>query len=290
MDLTKLAFSSGNTGTDADVLKMLGKRAAARFVREGNISLDEAVDEVLRERGDLNPHQVRRVVEHANQTAWKETFAAKGADARFDPADPERILRRMNDQPDTPIHDVTDYLSDVPESPKDDAPLREAFRVKGESAEYPDANPLRDAQDAHNKSAAAVNVISEKERRLSRTFHDMAESTYSLVKQAYLQEGAGLLQMTYAFGQVTDSDEFVEDLMSSCIERMKSEGVKVDEVAEMDKVASAYVVNHEHPLMTQVAALEKVAEAYCQIRRARQRADIQKAKSLKALKDKLRSL
>lgn len=287
MDLTKLAFSSGGSNADGDLLKMLGKRAASRFMSDDDTSLSDAVQEMVSGHGGLNTEQIRRVTEAANQTTWKEMFAEHGKDARFEPADMSNVLDGLSGRPEQAEAPITDYLNDVPEQLGDFSKLEEAFSTKPES-DLPRLDDTTEVRQEHEKAAAALDYIAEGDRVLGRAFADAAEKTYQMVKQAHLAEGAGMLQMARAFSQVTDTDEFAEDMIVGCIHRMKSDGIRISESDEMAKVASLHVINNDHPLLQQVVAFEKIAVAYHQAHTAKLRAATASARNFRALKDKLR--
>lgn len=81
----------------SDDLKSLGKEAALDFLQEG-IPLNDAVVKVAQRYPSISTHQVRRVVEFANQEAFANLFEKQAGDKNvdFDIADPAEVLHIIN--------------------------------------------------------------------------------------------------------------------------------------------------------------------------------------------------
>jgi hypothetical protein len=79
-------------------LETMGKMAANRFMA-GEMSLNDAVIKEAREHSGISTHQVRRVVEFANQEAFARVFEKNAGDKNVDfpIADPGYVLHAMND-------------------------------------------------------------------------------------------------------------------------------------------------------------------------------------------------
>jgi hypothetical protein len=83
---------------NATDLETMGKMAANRFLA-GESSLNDAVIKEAREHPSISTHQVRRVVEFANQEAFARLFEKNAGDKNieFNIADPGVVLHAMND-------------------------------------------------------------------------------------------------------------------------------------------------------------------------------------------------
>lgn len=80
-----------------DELKSLGKEAALDFVGSG-IALNDAVVKVAQRHPSISTHQIRRIVEFANQEAFAHLFEKQAGDKNieFTIADPAEVLHQIN--------------------------------------------------------------------------------------------------------------------------------------------------------------------------------------------------
>src|SRR6185369_3820861 len=81
-------------------LQSLGKRASISYL-SGEGSLNDAIIKLARQYPSISSHQVRRIVEHANQETFAKLFAnnekyASDKNVEFDVADPGAILHEIN--------------------------------------------------------------------------------------------------------------------------------------------------------------------------------------------------
>ena len=111
-------------GVGAEVLEMLGRKAADRFMHEGT-PLNDAIRDLISEHPELGNEHVKRVVEFANNVAFQELFSkSDDKNVHFDVADPGAVIRDLKDG-GSPAHDgkvmdskSKDYMS-PPRSEKD---------------------------------------------------------------------------------------------------------------------------------------------------------------------------
>lgn len=276
-------------GQSSDHLKLLGKRAAGSFMRKEADSLTEAVQRVVAEE-DLNKDQVRRVAEMANQATWREMFHEGGnTDTHFEPADAAAVLGELAVKPDEVLEDSAslDYYNDVPNQVQD-IDWEEAFGVKEGTPEYEALTTGGDETREVQKVASALDLARYGVDRALADLVGVSEEFYQMVKQAHLNDGLGILQVSQAVGQAMQDPAFAKQVMGQAVERMQREGVRIDQSAELQKLASVMVVNTEHPLMQQAAVLEKLAYAY--YRSSEEHGELQKRhrQATRALRDKLR--
>jgi hypothetical protein len=286
----KLANSSLG-GQSSEHLKLLGKRAAGMYLRKEAGSPTEAVRSAV-DGEDLSRDQVRRVAEMANQSLWRTEFHDGGnVDTNFEPANADDVIDSMSAKADVVHEDPhsLDYFSDVPnQNTGDDIDLADAFGVKVDSPEYEQLNPVRDEQARVEKTASAVDLARHGVDVMAGELRDAAESFYQMVKRAHVTDGFGLLQISQAIGQAVDDPSFGVELMKSASTRLQGEGVKFNEKAELQKLAHPMVINTDHPLMRQVAILEKVARSFHQASEGLETVKGKHSAATRALRDKLR--
>ena len=83
-------------------LESLGKQAAASYLSHAEPSLNDAIIKLAKCHPSISPHQVRRVIEFANQETFSKLFAdnekyASDKNIEFPIADPSEVLHCIND-------------------------------------------------------------------------------------------------------------------------------------------------------------------------------------------------
>jgi hypothetical protein len=285
--LEKLAFSAAPSAS-TDHLQMLGLRASKIYMNKEAKSLTVAVGNVVKGE-DLSKDQVQRIAEAANQATWRHLFSEGGdSDASFEPASASEVSDSLVATPSTYEAPNLDYLKDPPGemAPADDD-LKAIFDTEEPEA-YPDLNPHRDAEVAKEKVASARDLARHGQDLLFNDMHTLGESFYNLVKQAHLQDGMGILQISRAVGQSVESTSFAHSLMKVASDRLAKEGIRFNESLELSKFAQRVVVNPEHPLIKTAGHLEEVAKAHFQAESAHKRLIERDANALGFLQDKLR--
>lgn len=260
----KLANSTGHSNS-SEHLKLLGKRAAGMYASKEVSSLNDAVQTVV--GGEpLNRDQIARVVETANQETWKALFVEGGdRHVHFDPADPVTVLGELSAKPDlldASNLDDLDFAADVPNQRRDNIDLAEAFGVAKDSPDYEALNAAHDERVVAEKTASVADVARYGVDNAASLLADAGENFYRLVKQAHLNDGHGILQISKAVAAAVEDETFAQDLMQKVAERLSAEGVRFNRTEELKKVAHPLVVNHEHPLLQAAASLEKSAYTY----------------------------
>ena len=262
--LQKLA-NAQTPRTDGDQLKLLGRRAAGLYTRGEVPNLTASVELIASEEG-LAGEQIRRVAEVANQQAWNELFIRGGdREVEFPPANADRVIGGMAVKPnviDGP-DPKTDFTQDLPnENFPEDMDLAKLLGAPVNPTEYPDYNPLRGDEIGVEKKASAVDLARFGVDQLVTELATHGEKFYGLVKQAHLMDGVGILQIGAALRDVFESPEFGAEILQQCAARLEREGVKFDTAAELQKVATAVVVNVDHPLVQTAALLERLSFAH----------------------------
>lgn len=285
----KLANSAFPGTSSSEHLKLLGKRAAGSYMRKEADSLTEAVRDAVGGE-DLNPEQVRRVTEMANQATWRELFHEGGnTDTHFDPADAQSVLAELSSKPDEVWEDSAglDYYNDVPNQTQS-VDWEEAFGVTEGTPEYDALSSGGRESGEVQKVAGALDLARYGVDQVAGELAMAGEVFYRMVKQAHVTDGFGLLQVSQAVGQAVQDPEFAIAVMTQAADRLEMEGVRFDRAGELQKLAHPLVVNSEHPLMVQAAVLEKLA--YAHYRAEESHAELQKKHrhATRALRDALR--
>jgi hypothetical protein len=284
----KLAYIK-RSSPSVDALQVLGKSAAGKYVNKDCESLTDAVSEVIDNR-ELNRDQIERVSQFANQATWKSMFVESGDVATtFEPADYNKVIENSSESPeDLFVSRSGDYLSDVSESWRDDASLEDAFKVE-KVASYQSVNPARESEIEYEKVSQELELTEYALNNLQSSLEDVGNRFYQEVKQAYLSEGAGILQIANAMTQITDSEKFASATLDSCATRLLNEGIRIKKDDELQKAASVVEINTEHPVLMEGVKLYKLASAYRKAKEQNYNAAAKKNSALKSLKDKLRS-
>jgi hypothetical protein len=276
----------------SEQLKLLGKRAANLYMGKEAESLNDAVRKAVSSEG-LNKDQIQRVSEMANQATWQSMFVEQGdKETSFDPADASSILDSMSEKPDVAYEPMLDYhLPPEGEQVADDIDLASAFGIKADDTEKMDMlNPSKDAEEAVEKTAAALDIARYGVDRLLVDLNEKSDSFYNMVKQAHLRDGHGILQISRAVGEVLHSDTFALDLMNSVAGRLAGEGVTINQKVELEKLSHPLVINTEHPLLVEAAILEKLAFSYYSATKAHENLKKVNAEAHTYLRDKTRGV
>ena len=284
--LEKIAYLK-RTSPSVDALQVLGKQAAGQFVNKDCESMTEAVSKIVSNQ-DLNRDQIERVAQFANQSAWKSMFVEGGdINTNFEPADFNQVIEASATQAEEvqKTRD-SDYFSDVDESWRDDGALEDLFQV--EKVAYPMLNPNRRLEIEVEKLASAVELteyaLNNAQGMLELTGNDF----YREVKQAFLGENAGVLQMANALAQITGSEKFASAVMDSCSSKLRAEGIKINRDQELVKAASEVIINTEHPMLLSGYKMYKAASVYRKAKKENYISKKNKESKLKELKDKMR--
>jgi len=95
-------------------LETMGKIAANKYLN-GEMSLNDAIVKIAREHPSISSHQIRRVVEFANQETFSRMFEKNANDKNieFPVADPGHVLHALNDsaRPGTTMVEPSEYSS-----------------------------------------------------------------------------------------------------------------------------------------------------------------------------------
>lgn len=280
-----LTDSSGDRQVSPEVLEMLGKQASKMYLDKG-VSLNDAIAQLAAQHPELGNEHVKRIVEFANTQTFQHLFQNNdNKHVHFDVADPGVIIRDLGDG-GTPSHSSKslDYQTG-PKLEKDEmadvgSGLDELFQREdrdgivgqGEdiekNAESGDlvqsletgqhANPIEDLYDTHQRLQATKASLASGHEHLDLLLKQAHEDFYRTVKQEVLDPvGAGLGGVIGALEKIANKD-YLAPVLSKIAARLTKECGALTTAASLEKRAGV-VVNPEHPLVCQWAAIEKLA-------------------------------
>lgn len=259
----KLAYSSQESQS-SEHLKLLAKRAAASFASGSSPNLNDAIKSVV-DGESLNPNQVARIVETANQETWKTLFhEQRNPNVDFLPGNLEDVIGAFSSKPEVTTNQPTDldFLSDVPNQRLSDHDLAEVFGIKKDTADYETLNPHREEGLEVDKIASARDLAVYGTDIAASNLAEAGEVFYGLFKQAHLTDGHGILQMSKLVGEVLEDSTYATDLMQQVANRLVGEGVPFNRRLELEKVSHVNVVNWEHPLLQSAIRLESISRDF----------------------------
>jgi hypothetical protein len=244
---------------DPDRIKNLGRRAARRFIESDGGNLTESVSSIVREEGDLNRAQIRRVTEAANQSTWSETFAGGDGnrDASFDPADASEVLDAVAPEP-VQIHDTSsDYDAPPPPPAGELDQVLSMFDGEDVGEKYDSIDPGGQARRVHEKVAHARSEAQSQADLMLASLHTKGEELYDLIKQAHLS-GESYHTVIRVVDHACVDSTFALDILKIAGERLRAEGLKLN----MTKQAGLHQIVEDHPLVKAAAEFEAVSSAY----------------------------
>jgi hypothetical protein len=232
-----------------EVLMHLGK-VAAQTSQTSGMSLTDAVVRTIGMQ-KLNAEQVRRVVEHANHTAFHQKYASMDASMRVvelegGPADPSAVIERLS-LAAAPIQEhckVSDYMM---------APMPKVASFVGLGLAHPDkmtkTAALSDVYVLHGQLKSAHEELASEVGALKHRVLDTVRELSGLVKQA-MYEGAFHEDLERAWGSV--SSKHAQSILRE---------LGLPRAPAHVKVASRKIAS-EHPLMAGFRKFVKYASDY----------------------------
>jgi hypothetical protein len=99
-----LLSDAGRPQVGAEVLELLGRKAANQFLQDGT-PLNDTVRQAVSDHPELGNEHIKRVIEFANNMAFQELFSkSEDKNVHFDIADPGVVIRDLKDG-GSPAHD-----------------------------------------------------------------------------------------------------------------------------------------------------------------------------------------
>ena len=252
-------------GVDPERLRLLGKQASARHAEMGT-NLSEAVVDVLRDEGGLNPEHVRRVAEFANNYAFEQEFTKSAAAHRVinfegGPADSGRILQELRSGSDTGVG-VTKTAGRRLHASERYVPGADGYRMRvgsmtktasAASADYPYVNPARELFELRDLVKTAKEQM---QARVISTQMAYEEAAAAMCKEAreLVLSGHSPVEVARVYAERAPHPQFTKLAL-----KLASRSVRDVPAVQMSKEASARVINPAHPLCTTFDHFVKVA-------------------------------
>ena len=243
---TNITRALGGRAVDPSQLESLGK-TAARFAETGDLSLTDAVVQTVG-REDLNPEQVRRVVEYANTEAFNRKFASTAGSMRAvhidgGPADPVDVLQALNNaaRPREVVVDSFEYSMPPDFGKTSSAAFLPSDRTEG--------GVLKDVGDLRHQLMAAHDELTQGMEASKAAMNSHLVSLGDHVKRASLQ-GASPSDILSAWNQI--NPELAKMAFDRTQGMMRSANVKV----------AGRSLNPAHPVVQQFSDFVKSASSY----------------------------
>lgn len=279
-----LSNQGSHASVSPETLEQMGKEASVMYLTKG-LSLSEGIAKLAGAYPDFNAEQVKRVVEFANTATYlalhdkDKTAGAESSYPQFELADPARVIQDLSDgaRPTTATRTDLDY-SKLPEkkekvsSANADAMMDELFKTASPGElNYSKESVINDVMAYKYTVESAVDLLKNSAEKFDMMYKQASIEYYDNVKQHLLEGGSFADVVVASRSMGADLDKIAEETRPIVV-RLLTE--KVASVAALkagtdgiEKVAHR-VVNEQHPLVTNFAAmlfakeeLDKVAMA-----------------------------
>lgn len=248
-------------------LHSLGREAASLF-GSGRGTMTDAVITVLEKEASLTPEHVKRVVEIANNEAYRDEFDMMDGGHRIvnipgGPAAPGVVLREleMSDSAPALVKSAARATSLRSFIPGEDE--FEGFFDKEKMAheeELPKSRPHGELIDLRGQLMAAKSTFMSKLSSAELMYDSVANDMYGFVKQAVLG-GTSPAVISRVWQRVSPDPMFTKLALSYVSKRMEPEGIPaVISSKEHIKQASEGTLNRHNPIVSSFLTFAKVAE------------------------------
>ena len=271
MDPFDLLLQSSGSQVAPETLEMLAHKASQLYQQQG-MPLNQAILQVTANNPQLSNEHLKRIVEFANTVTFQELFQlSEDKNVHFDVADPGVVMRDLKDG-GSPAHDGKpmstsfDYLSPPQSQQGGMGDLEQMFGAQSSDiaktasvSHLSHANPVDDVYDVYSRLTASREKLASNYEEMSMILEQTKEDLSREVKNEILfSDGAGLGGVISAMQKVA-SDEELEALLLPMIEKLSQDYTfKTQATRTLEKKAGA-VVNPNHPIVVQTAAIVKLA-------------------------------
>ena len=273
-DLEQFLVERGDVRVDPSHLKVLGKKAAAKYVEDGT-SLNSSISELAKE-ASLNEEQTKRVVEHANTATFLALFNEDyDSNIEFPVADYEKVasqaLPESPTQTGVPHVSARSYIPGQEYVSLEDVFMSEASQEKTASEEWT-SHDKRAYFEAFYKVKHATADLASLENSFELRFSKVKTLIHQLNKEG--DSGQDLVMTVKEAGVGPELAEMLLD----------KSGVTLSTSSD---TKSNRVVNKEHTLYKEAAALnstlEKITETKIELTEFIKSAEIKRSEDLKQL-------
>lgn len=243
-------------------LEEMGKEAAFKYLNEGT-PMNETISETTKTAG-LNPHQMARVCESANITAYNSLWEKTGSgDFVFDLADQEKIAERVNTTPslileevDSSIEGIKDLLSpleeiDTVKKAEKTAHFNLLEKYMNEDRSIISKNTIRKAV---HKLAMYRDILEGAIKEAEMNAYNSQKKISEMVKHAALNGENIFPFYIVARSEYPEHEKEVKELFTKVAEDLKPYNISFKEAGQkytedaMGNLSKA-VINKKHPIL-----------------------------------------
>jgi hypothetical protein len=285
----QLLTSSQGPQVAPELLELLGTNAATAFVENGT-PLSDAVKQQIASHQGLNNEHVKRVVEFANNRAFRDMFErSQDKNVHFPVADPGDVIRSLRDGSSPANAGQTmggsfDYKSNPagktehnafadPESAlqslftqNDHSGIRGQGDAIEKVASYEGhANPIDDVYDQYVKLRAMQDNLRNTHESLDLLVKEAGEHLYQEVKREVLSEGGlGMPGAVSLLQKLGHDPSLIQSALGAVAHSLQTrDGIAPERQATHEhqvKTASLRLPNGQHPIHMAFCGLVKVAQ------------------------------
>lgn len=247
-------------------LQDLGRRAALLHSNNRE-TLTDAVTLVLEKEAGLAPEHVKRVVEFANNEAYRSRFNSMDGEHRIvnldgGPASPGEVLREleMSDSAPALVKSAARVVHDyIPGEELVD--IFDKEKIASGVDCLPKSRPHGELIDLRYQLQAVQSDLMQKVSSAASQYEEAASKMYSLVKKAVLS-GVSPAEISTIYQRVSPSPVLTKLALRDIADRMEPECVPAVTVSSGKiKEASEKPLNVQNPLVSSFLEFAKVAEA-----------------------------
>ena len=248
-------------------LQDLGRRAALLHSNNRE-TLTDAVTLVLEKEAGLAPEHVKRVVEFANNEAYRSRFNSMDGEHRIvnldgGPASPGEVLREleMSDSAPALVKSAARITHDyIPGEELVDVFDKE--KVSSGADCIPKSRPHGELIDLRYQLQAVQSDLMQKVSSGASQYEEAASRMYGLVKEAVLS-GVSPAEISTIYQRVSPSPVLTKLALRDIADRMGPECIPAVIVSQGKiKEASEKPLNAQNPLVSSFLEFAKVAEAH----------------------------
>lgn len=277
-------------------LQQLGREAASIYSdRKGTMT--DAVVSVLEKEAGLTPEHVKRVVEIANNEAYRDEFDLMDGEHRVvniegGPAQPGTVLRELEMADSAPAlvksaARATALRAFIPGEDEFEGAF-DLSKTAHEEQPLPASRPNGQLIDIRGQLDAAKGVLMSKLSSAEINYDRVGREMYSLVKQAVMN-GTSPAEVSVIFQRVSPSPMFTKLALRYISSKMEPEGVPAVVVPNSKvKQAAERTLNVHHPLVKSFSAFAKVAQERAHLISGIQEIDSQLKRVNRALHEAMR--
>lgn len=284
-----------DSGVSKEHLQTLGREAASMYSAHKG-TMTDAVISVLHKEAGLSSEHVKRVIEVANNEAYRDEFDMMDGDHRIvnidgGPADPGRVLREleMSDNAPALVKSAARAESLRPFIPGEDE--FEGYFDQSKIAHevpLPEAHPHSQLIDLRAKLASVKEHMTSSLSAAEVDFDDAANIMYGKVKIAVLG-GMSPAEVSVMYQRVSPNPVFTKLALRLISNKMDTEDIPAVPIVQGNiKQASSRMINKKHPIINTFLEFTKTASRRVELLEGLDEVEVQLKRVNKALHEAMR--